>query len=54
VDWVHVVYDRHQWRNVIRTAVNLQVPQNEGNSFKLDEKVLVFPECLCSVELLSS
>jgi hypothetical protein len=26
VDWIHVAQDRHQWRAVVDTVMNLRVP----------------------------
>jgi hypothetical protein len=31
VDWMHVAYDRDQWRVLVNTIINLRVPQKAGN-----------------------
>jgi hypothetical protein len=31
VDWIHVAQDRDQWRAVVNTVKNLQVPYKEVN-----------------------
>jgi hypothetical protein len=33
VNWIHLAEDRDQWRSLLKTAMNLQVPQNTGNFF---------------------
>jgi hypothetical protein len=31
MDWIHLTQDRNQWRAVMNTEMNLQVPQKAGN-----------------------
>jgi len=31
MDWIHLTQDRNQWRAVMNTVMNLQVPQKAGN-----------------------
>jgi hypothetical protein len=31
VDWIHVTQNRNQWRALVNTVMNLQVPQEAGN-----------------------
>jgi hypothetical protein len=33
VKWTHLARDRNQWKCLINTVMNLQVPQNVGNFF---------------------
>jgi hypothetical protein len=30
VDWIHLAHDRHQWRALANTVMNLQVTENGG------------------------
>jgi len=31
MDWMHLAYDRDQWRALVNTAMNNQVPLNVGH-----------------------
>jgi hypothetical protein len=31
VDWMHLVQDRDQWRDLMNTAMNLRPPLKAGN-----------------------
>jgi hypothetical protein len=31
VDWIHLAQDMDQWRGVVNTVMNFQVPQKVGN-----------------------
>jgi hypothetical protein len=31
MDWIYLAEDRDQWRDVVSTVMNLQVPYNFGN-----------------------
>jgi len=31
VDWIHLTQGNDQWRNLVNTVLNLQIPQNAGN-----------------------
>jgi hypothetical protein len=30
-DWIHLAQDRGQWRALVNTVMNLQLPLQEGN-----------------------
>jgi hypothetical protein len=30
MDWLHVVQDKDQWRDLVNTVMNLRVPSNVG------------------------
>jgi hypothetical protein len=30
MDWIYLAYDRDQWRALVNTVMNLQVPKNAG------------------------
>jgi hypothetical protein len=30
MDWIHLAYDRDQWRALVSTVMNLRVPYNAG------------------------
>jgi hypothetical protein len=31
VDWIDLAHDRHNWRALVNSVMNLRVPQNAGN-----------------------
>jgi hypothetical protein len=31
VDWIHLAQDRDQWRAVVKTVMNVRIPQKAGN-----------------------
>jgi hypothetical protein len=37
VDWIDVAYDRHKWRSVVNTVMNLRVLQNDENFLSVRE-----------------
>jgi hypothetical protein len=36
VEWINMAQDRHQWRALVNTVMNLRVPQRLGNSWVAD------------------
>jgi hypothetical protein len=30
MDWIHLAQNRNQWRTLVNTVMNLQVPKNAG------------------------
>jgi hypothetical protein len=43
VDWVHLSYDKVQWRALVKTVVNLRVPLKERNFFQVAVLWVVTP-----------
>jgi hypothetical protein len=52
MNWIHLPYDRNQFRTILNTVKNLHVTQEAWNS-ELTEQLLASREPLCSMELAS-
>ena len=51
-DWTDLAQDRHKWRAVVNTAMNLQVSQIQGMSL-IAEELSFYQEGLYSMKLVS-
>ena len=52
VDWIDLAQSMEKWRAFVHMVMNLCIPQNVGNYFRITNEILVCEE-LCSMELNS-
>jgi hypothetical protein len=50
LDWIDVAQDRERWRALVIAVLNLRVPQNVGNAWLRNFKLI---QGLCSMEGVS-
>jgi hypothetical protein len=52
VDWIGLAQDRYRWRALVNSVMNLQVPENAGNS-RMAAQLIASRAVLSSTELVS-
>jgi len=46
IDWIDLAQDRGRWRDVVKAVLDLQAPQNAGNSINHVTNIIVTNNCL--------
>jgi hypothetical protein len=52
VDWIGLAQDRHRWRPLVNSVMNLRVPWNAGN-YRVAAQLVTSRAVLSSTELVS-